>query len=193
MELTEFDDLMKSLIEEKEVPNELNLKLKNKLNNKYRLKKVRKAIPASLAACLVIGVVLTSVMHNNQEIAGEKNAKQAVVAHNISADTAQVEAYSRAGGQGVYDEATLKQSKFERATLSDYLENNQDLIENVSEKVKEKMSADDTIIYFKDFTSITGNENFYLTEENELVIIFEPGVVAKEENGEIYFNVGIVK
>ncbi len=193
MELTEFDELMKSLIDENEVPDELNLKLKKKINNKYKLNKIRKSIPTSLAACLVVGVVLTSVMHNNQEIVGEKNAKQAGGARNISADTAQIEAYSGAETRDVYEEAKLKQSKFERATLSDYLENNQDLIKNVSEKVKEKMSADETIIYFDNFTSITGNEYFYLTEENELVIIFEPGVVAKEENGEIYFNVGIIK
>lgn len=233
MELTEFEfeELLSSAMkDESEVPFKTNDRLMKKLNAKLRYKRIIKAVPASAAACLVIGVVLTSVMYNNQEvyelkgdevnqglvigtieeknvttaqeIVDEKDTKQpkskkTAVTQNVSADIAQIEAYSGEEPQEIaepvveVEEATKTRSI--SMTLTDYLDNSEELIANVSEMVKEKMSADEYIEYFEDFVSITGNENYYLTEKNELVIIFEPGIVAAEENGEIYINVGVIK
>ena len=284
MDLTEFEfeDLLSLAMKDNgEVPLKTNEKLKKKLDAKLRYKRIIKVVPSSLAACLVVGVVLVSVVHNNQELydfkvddtnqfqnqgvvikdSQEKNViseenfktkdvptqqktdnkseKQAeikdlsvtekvssetykqdvkpedkIVNENIPAETAQIEVYSVAKTQVTTDETSVEETQVatdeasvEEASvflakamptasemlLADYLENNQELIDDVSEKIKEKMSDDEYVDFYEDFTSVTGNENYYLTEKNELVVIFKSGVVAAEENGEIYINVGVIK
>ena len=252
----EFENLLSTATKEEfKVPDELNKKLKKRIKNKYRFNRMRKAIPASFAACLLVGVVLISAMNNDkksfdapkydnsanngivissekhksrnveQTVVSEKAGEEAQVASTVNEknietknDTAivtdeapvvitdvvaqpveefaeevqtadvteeTIQPMSRMGGGGGVAAPML---------LCDYLDGDEEARLLVSERIKEKISDNsDGIEYFEDFSSVSGNERYYLTEENELVVIFDAGVIAKEENGEIYFNVGKIK
>lgn len=63
----------------------------------------------------------------------------------------------------------------------------------IKEQAKERMTLNPQIEYNigDDFT-ITGNEEFYINDNNEVVIVFDEGVVAPEDLGKVEFNIGIV-
>lgn len=64
---SEFEELLsKAMKTDGEVPARLNEKLQKKLLFKMRYQKFTKAFPASMAACLIVGVILTSVVYNNR-------------------------------------------------------------------------------------------------------------------------------
>ncbi len=273
MELTEFefDNLLNSAMKiDENIPYGINDKLKKKINSKYRYKKMIKSIPVSAAACLVAGVVLTSVMYNNQNIydipKGISNVPDdngivisSVIEEDIkvplenekivpkvsqntnvdlSDDTAKTksnetinfvlksaeqegvtpgktsvaeselavfdgdemqvtdpvsESYAQELPEDSLEYSTRAMPEVKNISLAEYLANDQALITLVSQKIKEQMLYDSEFGYFEDFSMISGNERYYLTEQNELVIIFDAGTIAPTDHGEMYFNVGVVK
>ncbi len=235
MELTEFDKMMNSLMnDEKEVPKELNLKLKKKIRAKYRYNKLVKSIPMSAVACIAVGVFLVSAINDNEELLNvpQQNVNEAIISQEIVSKeqplveknniktqektievkreepviipnnegiaVAQVEpnegiAVAQAEpNEGIAVVQTELIDESEDMSLIEYLENDEEKILLVSERIKEQMSADEEIDYYKEFESIVGDEEYYLTDECELVIIFDEGEIAPEEHGKLYFNVGII-
>ena len=68
-----------------------------------------------------------------------------------------------------------------------------ELYNNISTQMKNRTKNDESPKYYIEngiFTQITGDENFYINDMNEVVVCFDSGVVAPVEEGEQYFNVG---
>lgn len=245
MGLTEFDNLMKALADEKEVPQELNLKLKNKIRAKYRYSKLVKSVPLSAVACIAVGIILVSSVNRNEEnfvvppqvvsetiiseethtekepesVAEKKeNKKQDIkkIENNEKKQTEPVlepvndgiavaqidsmelyedeplpvseEPVSMSRGRMIKEDATQERS----LSLIQYLANDEQKLSIVSQIIKEQMVNNEDIDYYDTFSSVSGNERYDVTEENELVVIFDAGVVAPEEFGEQAFNVGVI-
>lgn len=245
MGLTEFDNLMKALADEKEVPKELNLKLKNKIRAKYRYNKLVKSVPLSAVACIAVGIILVSSVNRNEEnfvvppqvvsetiiseethtekepesVAEKKeNKKQDIkkIENNEKKQTEPVlepvndgiavaqidsmelyedeplpvseEPVSMSRGRMIKEDATQERS----LSLIQYLANDEQKLSIVSQIIKEQMVNNEDIDYYDTFSSVSGNERYDVTEENELVVIFDAGVVAPEEFGEQAFNVGVI-
>lgn len=247
MGLTEFDNLMKALADEKEVPKELNLKLKKKIRAKYNYKKLMSSIPLSAVACIAVGIVLVSAVNRNEEnfvappqvvsetiiseevhiedepvitekkeikeSKKEKVKKTAIVETketepplepvNDGIEVAQIEPTDLSGNEPMpisEDAAPMSRARMieeddieERSlSLIEYLVNDEEKVSLVSQRIKEQMQNNEEIDYYDNFTSISGNERYDVTVENELVIFFDAGVVAPEEFGEQVFNVGVI-
>lgn len=247
MGLTEFDNLMKALADEKEVPQELNLKLKNKIRAKYRYNKLVKSVPLSAVACIAVGIILVSSVNRNEEnfvvppqvvsetiiseeifvedepvIADKKEIKEskkekvkksAIVETketdpadepvNDGIAVAQIEPTDLSGNEPMLiseDAAPMSRGRMieednigERSlSLIEYLVNDEEKISLVSQRIKDQMQNNEEIDYYDSFISISGNERYDVTVENELVVFFDAGVVAPEEFGEQAFNVGVI-
>lgn len=67
-----------------------------------------------------------------------------------------------------------------------------ELYDNICSQMKEQMKENDNIQYYigYGFLEITGNEDFYINNAEEVVITFDAGVVAPYEQGQSSFNVG---
>lgn len=68
-----------------------------------------------------------------------------------------------------------------------------ELYRAIRAQMKEQMEADENIMYFEGewgLSEITGNENFYITEDDELVITFDEYEVAPGSMGVCSFNLG---
>lgn len=85
-------------------------------------------------------------------------------------------------------------------TLADLFADNSDyaaiISENIKEQMKERMAADENITYFIStpeepfgFDTITEENNFYLNENNELVIVFDEYEVAPGFMGVVEFTI----
>ena len=187
MELTEleFEDLLSfAMKDESEVPLKTNDKLKKKINAKLRYKRIMKAVPAS-AACVVIGVVLTSVMLND----GGNNVNDVVhkpIAANEKIITTDLSERNIARG-------TVEESKTINNTLIECLDNDIEKMMTVTARVKEYMQNNPQYAFYDDFKGLSGNESCLNEESGELVVIFDAGTVAPKEHGEIFINVGIIK
>ncbi len=253
MGLTEFDNLMKALADEKEVPKELNLKLKKKIRAKYNYKKLMSSIPLSAVACIAVGIVLVSAVNRNEENfvvppqvvsetiiseeihvedepvitekkeikeiketkenKKEKVKKSAIVETketepplepvNDGIEVAQIEPSDLSGIEPMpinEDAAPMSRARMieeddieERSlSLIEYLANDEEKVSLVSQRIKEQMQNNEEIDYYDSFTSISGNERYDVTVENELVVFFDAGVVAPEEFGEQVFNLGVI-
>lgn len=89
----------------------------------------------------------------------------------------------------------------EIATLKDLFEDGADYItvvsENIKKQMKEKMAEDDSIIYWVDteeelghqFEQIKEDQNFYLSEDGQIVICFDEYEVAPGYMGLVQFTV----
>lgn len=274
MELTEseFEELFsKAMKDDSEVPTRLNDKLQKKLLFKTRYQKFTKAFPASVAACLVVGVVLTSVVHNNKDSFELKNDNEQDFQNNGTVVRMIEEDSSTAENVAVEEEKEIntpikteekkknrhkkeivKQEKEEQKpqsdivysykqdetvvkpeiseevqvhtqnavqeqalasaediqndvtaysgsgrsvkaiTLIDYLGNDDELINSISQNIKKQIENDNEREYYEDFSLINGNEDYYINENDELIVIFEAGQIASEDYGAISFNVGII-
>ena len=75
---------------------------------------------------------------------------------------------------------------------SDNVNYKAELYDNICSQMKERMKENDNIQYYIDygFSEITGNEDFYFNNAEEVVITFEAGAVAPYEQGQSSFNVG---
>lgn len=85
-------------------------------------------------------------------------------------------------------------------TLNDLLQHNSDLLNAVSDNIKEQMTAqmkaDENVMYFlnsdvpdTDFTGLKGTESFYLNESGQLVITFDEYEVAPGYMGAVEFTI----
>lgn len=85
-------------------------------------------------------------------------------------------------------------------TLNDLLNHNSDLLNAVSNNIKEQMTAqmkaDENVMYFlnsdvpdTDFTGLKGTESFYLNESGQLVITFDEYEVAPGYMGAVEFTI----
>ena len=82
--------------------------------------------------------------------------------------------------------------------LSDLFDGNKNYREEIHKKVKdqmqEKMASDDSIMYFADeVDSFEGDEEFYITENGELVIVYNEYEVAPGYMGVCEFNLGKIQ
>ena len=188
MELTEFEfeDLLSLAMKDgSEVPLKTNDKLMKKINVKIRNKRIMKAIPASVAACMVIGVVLTSVMLNN----GGKNVNGIIyepIAVNEKIKTTDI-------SEKNMTRATVEGSKTINNTLIDCLDNDIEKIMTVTARVKEYMQNNPQYAFYDEFKGLSGNESCLKEVSGELVVILDAGTVAPKEHGDIFINVGIIK
>lgn len=92
---------------------------------------------------------------------------------------------------------TVDKATGETVSLADYL-NSPEKLEAVSQNIKDQMAAqmaeDEGKVYFTEgepggFTGLTGDENFYLNEAGELVIVFGEYEVAPGYMGTISFTI----
>lgn len=92
---------------------------------------------------------------------------------------------------------TVDKATSETVSLKDYL-NSPEKLEAVSQNIKDQMAAqmaeDEGKIYFTEgevggFTGLTGDENFYLNEAGELVIVFGEYEVAPGYMGTVSFTI----
>lgn len=92
---------------------------------------------------------------------------------------------------------TVDKATGETVSLKDYL-NSPEKLEAVSQNIKDQMAAqmaeDEGKVYFTEgepggFTGLTGDENFYLNEAGELVIVFGEYEVAPGYMGTISFTI----
>lgn len=92
---------------------------------------------------------------------------------------------------------TVDKATGETVSLKDYL-NSPEKLEAVSQNIKDQMAAqmaeDEGKIYFTEgepggFTGLTGDENFYLNEAGELVIVFGEYEVAPGYMGTVSFTI----
>ncbi len=248
MGLTEFDNMMKALVDEKEVPDELNLKLKKKIRAKYKYRKLMSSIPLSAVACIAVGIVLVSAVNQNEEkfIPPQQMVSETIVSEEIFVEDAPVItekkeikeskkenvkkstmvepkqtepvlepinngiAVAQIDTTDLYEDEALPISEdgvpMSRArmieeddveerssSLIEYLVNDEEKLSIVSQRIKEQMQNNDEVDFYDNFNSVSGNERYDVTEENELVVFFDAGVVAPEEFGEQIFNVGVIE
>ena len=76
---------------------------------------------------------------------------------------------------------------------SDVPEYRERLYDNISSQMKQRMKEDENVQYYigdGGFTGISGNEDFYMNDREEVVITYERGIVAPYSQGESVFNVG---
>lgn len=76
---------------------------------------------------------------------------------------------------------------------SDVPEYKERLYDNISSQMKQRMKEDENVQYYigdDGFTGISGNEDFYMNDREEVVITYERGIVAPYSQGESVFNVG---
>lgn len=92
---------------------------------------------------------------------------------------------------------TVDKATGQTVSLKDYL-NSPEKLEAVSQNIKDQMAAqmaeDEGKVYFTEgevggFTGLTGNENFYLNEAGELVIVFGEYEVAPGYMGTVSFTI----
>ena len=92
---------------------------------------------------------------------------------------------------------TVNKATGETVSLKDYL-NSPEKLEAVSQNIKDQMAAqmaeDEGKVYFTEgevggFTGLTGDENFYLNEAGELVIVFGEYEVAPGYMGTVSFTI----
>ncbi len=179
----EFESLLQlAFRDSKNVPDEINQKLKKKLYKKSRYKRILKSVPISAAACLVIGGVVASVMFN---VGG--NSNNDMISKPITANETQ-NAVTMEMARGAIEE-----NKSIDCILIDSLDNNIEKLMTVSESVKSYMEDNSQYAFYEDFKGLSGNERCYFEESGELVVIFDAGTVAPEEHGEIFINVGIIE
>lgn len=266
---SEFEELYsKAMKDDSEVPARLNDKLQKKLLFKTRYQKFTKAFPASVAACLVVGVVLTSVVYNNKDSFELKNdnkqdfknsgtvvrmiEENSLTAEDVAVEEEKTPIKTEEKKKNSPKKETVKQEKEEQKpqtdivysytkdesvvkpeiseevqvhtenavqkqalacvediqndvsayagngrsvkaiTLIDYLGNDNELINSISQNIKKQIENDNEREYYKDFSLINGNEDYYINENGELIVIFETGQIASEDYGAISFNVGII-
>lgn len=178
----EFEGLLQSAVGgSKNVPDEINQRLKRKLYNKSRYKRILKSVPVSMAACMILGVVVASVMFNqtpndNSDII----SKPMAVNERIATTDIAVKNQER--------------SPIEKSIAFDSMSTkNIENVQLVADKVKEYMEANPDYEFYDSFNGLSGNERCYIEESGELVVIFDAGTVAPKEHGEIYINVGIIE
>lgn len=107
----------------------------------------------------------------------------------------QLEIYS--GDTEVEESLTIEEDNIVYEKLSDLYDSEYDYRKEISEKiinqVKERMTLNPEIKYnIDDDFTITGNEEFYINDKNELVIVFVEGDVAPEDLGKVEFNIGTI-
>ena len=67
------------------------------------------------------------------------------------------------------------------------------LYDNILSQMKQRMKDDENVQYYigaDGFSGISGNEDFYMNDREEVVITYESGTVAPYGQGESVFNVG---
>lgn len=97
---------------------------------------------------------------------------------------------------------TIDKSTGEVISLTDFLDNNSDKLDTISENIKEQMrkqmAEDETKTYFldsedfaadSDFNKLTGKESFYIDGNNDLVISFDEYEVAPGYMGAVSFTI----
>lgn len=178
----EFEGLLQSAIRDsKNVPDEINQRLKQRLYKKSRYKRILKSVPVSMAACVVIGVIVASVMFNqtpndNSDIISNPMA----VNEKIATTDIAVKNMAR---------SSIEESiAFDNMLIKDI-----DNVVIVAEKVKEYMKDNPDYEFYDEFKGLSGNERCYFEESGELVVIFDAGAIAPKEHGEIFINVGIIE
>lgn len=277
---SEFEELLsRAMNDNYEAPPKLNERLQKKLLFKARYQKIAKAFPTSAAACLLIGVALTSLVYNNRasfelqnnsernfrndeavisvneeyssfeeeprqeseeikpnvrsnEKMSSRQTKKAAVGQETEKKEKEEKRESEQTGAVAYDYAASEAAVEEEAsvgmpqtavtaaeeqttpcnedttndvsvyagggrsikakTLLDYLGNDSELIECVSESISRQIKEDSEGKYNKYFSVISGDEDYYINENGELVVIFEAGRLAPEDYGTISFNVGVI-
>ena len=230
----EFDDVMKSLVDEKDVPKELNLKLKKKIKAKYNYTKLIRSIPLSAVACIAVGIVLVSAVNQNEEKFVQPNnvVSEIIISEEIyveeekpekieekklpvvkktktetvieppieeisiaSVEEIGIEAYSNEEIE-TYEQTPMSRGRMIeediKPSLIEYLNNDEEKIFLITQRIIEQMIDNEEIEYYDTFNSISGDERYDLTEENELIIFVDAGVIAPEEYGEQIFNVGFI-
>ena len=92
---------------------------------------------------------------------------------------------------------TVDKATGQTVSLKDFL-NSPEKLEAVSQNIKDQMAAqmaeDEGKVYFTEgepggFTGLTGDENFYLNEAGELVIVFGEYEVAPGYMGTVSFTI----
>ena len=178
----EFEGLLQSAIRDsKNVPDEINQRLKQKIYKKSIYKRIIKSVPVSMAACVAVGVMVVAVIsnrtpNNNSDIISKPMAVNERIATTDIAPN------------------NLARNSVEESVAFDSMSTKD--IGNahlVNERVKEYMNDNPDYGFYKDFNGISGDERYYLEESGELVIIFDAGDIAPEEHGEIFINVGIIE
>lgn len=184
MELTEleFENLLQSSFkDEMNVPDEINQRLMKKIHQKSRYKRILKSVPLSAAACLLVGVMIVSVISNEGGRKTSDEFYQPIAVNEkmyaVTMDLARGE---------------VQKSRSIDNTLAEFLNNDVEKLMIVSQKIKDHMKNESEFEYFEDFLGISGNERYYITDLGELVVIFDAGVVAPEEHGKIYINIGVI-
>ena len=94
-----------------------------------------------------------------------------------------------------------KAEETEEKTLNSILYNSQSDKNEIYEKVKQsmvlEMEKSEDVEYYIDgenaFLELTGEEKAHINEDGELIITFEAGEVAREELGEVQFNLGVIE
>ncbi len=178
----EFEGLLQSAIRDsKNVPDEINQRLKQKLYKKSRYKRILKSVPISMAACVVIGVIVASVMFNNTpNDTNDIISKPMAVNEKMATTDFALKNMAR---------NSIEESiAFDNMLIKDI-----DNVVLVAKKVKEYMEDNPDYEFYEDFKGLSGNERCYFEESGELVVIFDAGVIAPKEHGEIFINVGIIE
>ena len=152
-----------------------------KIYQKSRYKRILKSVPLSTAACLIVGVMIVSVISNNNGNKTSDEFYQPIAVNETN----------YAVTMDLAREEVQKSSPIDNR-LVEYLNNDVEKLMLVSQKIKNHMKNESEFEYFDDFKGISGNERYYITDLGELVVIFDAGVVAPEEHGEIYINVGVI-
>ena len=88
---------------------------------------------------------------------------------------------------------TVDKATGQTVSLKDFL-NSPEKLEAVSQNIKDQMAEDEGKVYFTEgepggFTGLTGDENFYLNEAGELVIVFGEYEVAPGYMGTVSFTI----
>ncbi len=181
----EFEGLLQSAFKDSgNVPDEINQRLKKKLYKKLKYKRILKSIPASMAACLVIGIAVASVMLNG----GKDNTEDIMhkpIAVNEKIRTTIIPENREMG-------AVEESIAFDNALIGS-IDNDIEKLMSITDKVKEYMIANPYYEFYDGFEGLSGNERCYYEESGELVVIFDEGTIAPKEHGEIFINVGIIK
>ena len=138
-----------------------------------------------MAACLVIGIAVASVMLND----GKDNTDDIIykpIAVNERIKTTDIAEKNMKMG------AVEESIAFDNALIGS-VDNDIEKLMSITDKVKEYMIDNPDYEFYYGFEGLSGNERCYYEESGELVVIFDAGTIAPKEHGEIFINVGIIK
>ena len=144
-----------------------------------------------------------SLSDESENSSPEYGTHNVVASYEVMADTdnyysVRVDAVSDVGYIDEYSaHFTVDKNKESIVSLDDMYsgipEYKEKLYDNICSQMKQRSEADKDVEYYigsNGFEKVSGNEDFYINDCEEVVITYEKGTVAPYEQGESVFNVG---